>query len=108
MTLQSTSLLFFLAITTSVSGFAESSSERRIHGASIFAEAGCQHCHTIQGVGGKKGPDLSDVGRRLNEGQLKKQIFEGGKQMPPFADILQKSETDDLVSYLRSRRKKAE
>jgi mono/diheme cytochrome c family protein len=30
----------------------------------------------------------------------------GGKQMPPFADILQLTETDDLVAYLHSLRDK--
>jgi mono/diheme cytochrome c family protein len=106
MTLRNKGLIFFLAATTMVRVSAESPKERRAHGAAVFAESGCQHCHTIQNVGGKKGPDLSGVGRRLDESQLKKQIMDGGKQMPSFADILKESEADDLVSYLQSCRKK--
>jgi mono/diheme cytochrome c family protein len=32
--------------------------------------------------------------------------MKGGHEMPSFAEILQKSETDDLVAYLRSCRDK--
>lgn len=106
MTLRKTDLILFLATTATASVLAQSPGERRVHGASVFAEVGCQHCHTIQNVGGKKGPDLSGVGRRLDDAQLRKQILEGGKQMPSFADILRESETDDLVLYLQSCRKK--
>jgi mono/diheme cytochrome c family protein len=42
----------------------------------------------------------------LSEGQIRTQILEGGHTMPPFVEILQKSETDDLVAYLRSCRDK--
>ncbi len=106
MTLRNIGLVVFFAATTAACASAESAKERRAHGAAVFAEAGCQHCHTIQNIGGKKGPDLSGVGRRLDEAQLRKQILDGGKQMPSFADILKESETDDLVSYLQSCRKK--
>ena len=78
----------------------------RIRGAQAFADNGCPQCHTIHHTGGKKGPDLSTVGRRLNEIQIRTQIMNGGKQMPPFADVLQASETDDLVAYLHSLRDK--
>jgi mono/diheme cytochrome c family protein len=82
------------------------SNDPRVRGAHAFAENGCQQCHTIRNNGGKKGPDLSGVGRRLNETQIRTQIMSGGKQMPPFADILQLTETDDLVAYLHSLRDK--
>jgi len=82
------------------------SNDPRIRGAHAFTENGCQQCHTIRSNGGKKGPDLSGVGRRLNETQIRTQIMNGGKQMPPFADILQLTETDDLVAYLHSLRDK--
>jgi mono/diheme cytochrome c family protein len=83
-----------------------SSADPRIRGAQVFTETGCPQCHTIRQHGGTKGPDLSGVGRRLNETQIRTQIHDGGKQMPSFADILEKSETDDLVAYLRSCRDK--
>jgi mono/diheme cytochrome c family protein len=82
------------------------SNDPRVRGAHAFAENGCQQCHSIRNSGGKKGPDLSGVGRRLNEAQIRAQIMNGGKQMPSFADILQLTEADDLVAYLHSLRDK--
>jgi mono/diheme cytochrome c family protein len=82
------------------------SPDPRIRGAQVFGDSGCHQCHTVHRTGGTKGPDLSGVGRRLNESQIRSQILGGGKQMPPFAGVLQLTETDDLVAYLRSLRDK--
>jgi mono/diheme cytochrome c family protein len=82
------------------------SNDPRVRGAHVFEGSGCQQCHTIRHNGGKKGPDLSGVGRRLNETQIRTQILNGGKQMPSFADVLQLTEADDLVAYLQSLRDK--
>jgi mono/diheme cytochrome c family protein len=82
------------------------SGDPRVRGAHVFAESGCRQCHTIRHNGGKKGPDLSGVGRRLKDEQIRTQILNGGKQMPSFADILQLTEADDLVAYLHSLRDK--
>jgi mono/diheme cytochrome c family protein len=87
-------------------GQAESKKEQQAHGAAVFDDAGCRQCHGIGGTGGKKGPDLSGIGRRLQPDQIRKQIVEGGKQMPPFGEALQSSEVDDLIVYLRSLRDK--
>ena len=81
--------------------------DTRARGALVFADNGCHQCHTIRHNGGTKGPDLSGVGRRLSEGQIRHQVIEGGKQMPPFGEVLKQSELDDLVAYLRSCRDKA-
>lgn len=83
-----------------------SSRSQRAHGASVFAESGCMHCHTIRNAGGHKGPDLSGVGRRLKEDQMRHQIVNGSKIMPAFGDVLQCAELNDLLSYLRSCRDK--
>jgi mono/diheme cytochrome c family protein len=80
--------------------------DARARGAMVFTDNGCQQCHTIRNHGGKKGPDLSGVGRRLSEAQIRTQVIEGGKQMPPFGEILKDSELDDLVAYLHSCRDK--
>jgi mono/diheme cytochrome c family protein len=82
------------------------SNDPRIRGAHAFAENGCPQCHTIRHSGGTKGPDLSGVGRRLTEEQIRTQIVNGGKQMPPFGSVLQLTEADDLVAYLHSLRDK--
>lgn len=57
-------------------------------------------------IGGTRGPDLSGVGRRLKEAQMRRQIVKGSKIMPPFGPVLQDTELADLLSYLRSCRDK--
>ena len=85
-----------------------SSKGQREKGATVFANTGCRQCHTIQNVGGKRGPDLSGVGRALKKEQIRDQILNGSKQMPPFKDVLQPSDVDDLVAYLRSCKQKVQ
>jgi mono/diheme cytochrome c family protein len=99
-------LLLSLATTPLLPAFASSAAKRR--GATVFADNGCQQCHTIRhDGGGTKGPELSGVGRRLSKNRIRTQILQGGHQMPPFAGVLQKSEVDDLVAYLHSCRDKS-
>jgi len=92
-------------IACSLEGNASSRSQRT-RGASIYDASGCAHCHSIRGTGGKKGPDLSGVGRKMNKTQIRKQIVAGSNRMPPFGDDLQEKEVKDLVAYLRSCRDK--
>jgi mono/diheme cytochrome c family protein len=96
---------FFLTLATAscLPAFAESGKQR---GAALFVKNGCQHCHTIRNSGGTKGPDLSGVGRTLNKTQIRTQVLQGGREMPPFANILKTAEVDDLVAYLHSCRDK--
>lgn len=94
---------FLLIFSASVSG---SSHGQRNHGAALFAESGCQHCHSIRNVGGHKGPDLSGVGRRKSEAAIREQIIHGSKVMPEFGDVLKPEEINDLIAYLRSCRDK--
>lgn len=86
-------------------GFASSRSQRE-HGAAVFAQSGCGHCHTIRHTGGHKGPDLSGVGRRLKKDQIEHQVVYGSKLMPPFGDDLEPADLSALLSYLRSCRDK--
>jgi mono/diheme cytochrome c family protein len=97
-------LILFFASTSFLPPFASPSDKQ--HGATLFVDNGCQHCHSIRKNGGTKGPDLSGVGRTLNKTQIRTQILQGGHQMPAFADILKESEVDDLVAYLHSCRDK--
>lgn len=89
----------------SPTGFASSRSQRK-HGALVFATSGCTHCHSIHNEGGHKGPDLSGVGRRLKKDQMRRQIEDGSKLMPPFRDELQDADLADLLAYLHSCRDK--
>ncbi len=79
-----------------------SSKAQRVHGAALFATSGCQHCHTIRNVGGHRGPNLSSVGRTKSKEAIRAQVTNGSKVMPAFGDVLQRTELDDLVAYLRS------
>lgn len=80
-------------------------SKAKARGAELFATRGCLHCHGPEGVDLGRGPDLSDVRRRLKARAMVAQIHDGGKQMPAFGDQLSKAQIDDLVAYLRSKRK---
>lgn len=44
----------------------------------------CANCHTIDGHGGKAGPDLSLVGRRATKRWLLESILEPSKEIPPY------------------------
>jgi mono/diheme cytochrome c family protein len=96
--------ILILAATSFFPTFA--SAADKSHGAALFADNGCQHCHTIRKNGGTKGPDLSGVGRSRSKDQIRTQILQGGHEMPAFADILKESEVNDLVAYLHSCRDK--
>ena len=83
-----------------------SSREQRERGAADFASSGCQHCHSIGGVGGHRGPDLSGVGRAKSKTAIRRQILDGSDVMPSFREVLAPEEIKDLVAYLRSCRSK--
>lgn len=81
------------------------SSGDRAAGAEIFKQNGCEHCHGADGVGTDKGPALTTVGKRLKKDQIEQQIRDGGKQMPPFKDVLNDDDTRKLVDYLAHMKK---
>ena len=83
-----------------------SSRNQRVHGAAVFEVSGCRHCHSIGGLGGHKGPDLSGVGRRKSKAEMRQQIVYGSKVMPAFGDDLEPNELKDLIAYLKSCRQK--
>ena len=75
------------------------------HGEQIFAATGCAHCHGPAGLQGGDGPSLKDVRKHLSASQMATQIHDGGKAMPAFGEQLSSAQIDDLVEYLRSKRK---
>ena len=94
-------LVLFLIAAFRPAAFASSRRERE-YGEDLFKANGCLHCHMMGKVGGHKGPDLSGVGRAAKASAIRKQIVEGGNEMPPFGDVFEKRELDELVAYLRS------
>lgn len=75
-----------------------------VRGAVLFYQKGCLYCHKVGDQGGLKGPDLTDIGRRLSDGDLRVRIVNGGSNMPAYGGILQKQELAELVAFLNSRK----
>jgi ubiquinol-cytochrome c reductase cytochrome b subunit len=73
-------------------------------GAQIFQDHGCINCHSIDGSGGERGPNLSTIGSSLSNDQLTWRILSGGRNMPAYGDTLTPEELAQLVAYLSSRK----
>jgi ubiquinol-cytochrome c reductase cytochrome b subunit len=73
-------------------------------GGRLFYKKGCQFCHTISGYGGRRGPDLSTIARRLNREEMTIRIMNGGGNMPAYGAILSHQELDALVRFLQTRK----
>lgn len=54
----------------------------------------------VTGIGGDRGPDLSEVGQRRSARQIRDQIARGGHGMPPFKDVITKKDIKDLAAFL--------
>lgn len=73
-------------------------------GADLFIRKNCFSCHAIGGAGGRRGPDLTAVGRRLSQDELVSRILNGGAAgMPAYASALTPAELAQLVDFLASR-----
>jgi ubiquinol-cytochrome c reductase cytochrome b subunit len=72
-------------------------------GGQLFYERGCEYCHTVDGYGGTRGPNLSTIGSQRDTAQLTVRILHGGINMPAFASILTPQEVQNLVAFLESR-----
>ncbi len=76
-------------------------------GKSVFSSEGCIGCHTIDGKGGKVGPDLSGIGSKgLSKEWLLTQLKDPKKHdpdtvMPSFSSV-SSEQLDSLVAYLES------
>jgi mono/diheme cytochrome c family protein len=103
-------VLLAISVLLIVSGFAgpqanAASKDERAAGAEIFKQNGCEHCHGADGIGTDRGPSLATVGKRLKKDQIEHQIRDGGKQMPPFQDVLNDDQVRKLVDYLAHKKK---
>ncbi len=83
------------------------STPARLQGMLMFQYKSCRNCHALDGVGGKRGPDLSGVGARLTRDQLIDQVSNGtpgGGNMPAFGKQIKPAEMSVLVDFLVSLR----
>lgn len=69
-------------------------------GASVFAEAGCNSCHTLSAAGasGTVGPNLDDL--RPTQEQVVTIVTNGRGAMPAFADQLTPEEIEAVSTYV--------
>ena len=77
-------------------------------GARIVKDRACLHCPLVNGYGGRRGPDLTRVGERLQETDIVIRISNGGRNMPAYGPNLKPKEMDALVAFLKSRREHPE
>lgn len=52
-------------------------------GQELFAEHDCARCHTVNGRGGRLGPDLSTIGERRGPGDLRTDLTDPGSEVSP-------------------------
>jgi len=74
--------------------------ERR--GALVLQAKQCRNCHSLDGIGGQRGPALDTVALRLTPDQLIRQVIQGGGNMPAYGKNLNPAETTALVAFLET------
>jgi len=75
-----------------------------VEGARLFYTKGCEFCHAVDGQGGKRGPDLTEVSTRMTPLEIVGRITNGGPNMPAFAQTLTPEEVQALVAFLATRK----
>ncbi|MGA7827734.1 MAG: c-type cytochrome [Geobacteraceae bacterium] len=83
---------------------AEQSNPAASTGAAVYAERECAGCHSISGVGGTLGPDLTKIGATKSKEWLAEQIEDPKSRnsasiMPAYKD-LSTPDLNALVDYL--------
>ena len=79
---------------------AETPLERQ--GAIVFQGKQCRNCHSVDGVGGQRGPALDSVATRMTEDQLIRQVVQGGGNMPAYGKSLSPPQITALVQFLET------
>jgi ubiquinol-cytochrome c reductase cytochrome b subunit len=82
--------------------YLESRTPLQIAGALVFQEKQCRNCHSLDGIGGQRGPSLDTVAVQLTKDQLIRQVLQGGGNMPAFGKNLSPPEVTALVAFLET------
>ena len=69
-----------------------------VAGRRIWREQACQTCHSIYGLGGHAGPDLTNAIRRIPDSYFRQVVLNGHRGMPAF-DVTA-GELQGLIDYL--------
>ncbi len=72
-------------------------------GITLFNQKGCLYCHKIDGNGGIRGPDLSEVRSHLTIEQIKVRVLTGALNMPAYGTNLSAQELNELLAFLETR-----
>jgi ubiquinol-cytochrome c reductase cytochrome b subunit len=84
--------------------FVKGRSALELQGAVVLQAKQCRNCHALDGKGGMRGPDLTDVATRLTEDQLVRQVLQGGGNMPAYGKNLSPEEVTALVAFMHTLR----
>ena len=71
-----------------------------LQGALVLQNKQCRNCHSLDGIGGQRGPDLSRVATKLTKDQLIRQVIQGGGNMPAYGKNLSPAEVEALVAFM--------
>jgi ubiquinol-cytochrome c reductase cytochrome b subunit len=71
-----------------------------LEGAEVFHRRGCQYCHRVLGEGGRYGPDLTDVTRRMSDGEITVRTIDGIRDMPAYRDTIDAEEMRLILAFL--------
>ena len=77
-------------------------------GTEVFGQ--CAVCHNADSTEKKMGPGLKGLfkrdklvnGKKVTDATVLEKINEGGNGMPPYKDLLNDQEKDDLIAYLKT------
>jgi mono/diheme cytochrome c family protein len=77
-------------------------------GKDVFEQ--CAVCHNADSADKKFGPGLKGLfkhdklanGKKASEANIRTQIEEGGNGMPPYKDVLDDQQKEDLIAYLKT------
>ena len=82
----------------------EELSPRELQGAAVLQAKCCRNCHALDGKGGHRGPDLTNVAALLTRDELIRQVVQGGGNMPAYGKQLNRFEIEALVAFLETLR----